>query len=339
MPRFYLFRHAQSTNNALRRKLDEEWKGAAPYIRPIEARKRVADPTLTEIGVAQAKNLSFFLPNICLGKTLVACSPFQRTIDTLSPTFAQLKSRDDIDLLCHGLLYELGGCYRMDKTYSGMGSEEISTWFPQQEHIGEGGWFFGRKHRENKAELKVRVDAIITWLKNLKTDKYETIILMMHGALMARIIRALLSIPDDFWITHANTAYTSFLWDEQEGFLLESMNQKSHIPFHLQFGDRPEDGWWPAIYKREVVFHSLINIPKDYPYLYSEIQKTRVFPNTAEIDARSMFLLCFEHHRLCAWVQYDARMQKVYPKVQIDIGGESNDEFDIFVQENTSPSV
>ena len=312
MPRFLFFRHAQSHNNAVRKTLDEEWGGSVAHIRPLEARKRQPDPDLTEVGVKQSQLLGTVLPQMCRGKTLVACSPFLRTLRTLEPSLDKLRLRTGIDVLCHGLLFELGGCYHMKQVYAGLSQAEISKWISSQEHVHEQGWFYDYFRRETKSEYVHRVDRVVHWIYELLDSDYETIVFMTHGAFMARVIRAILSIPDDVWITHANTAYTSMLWDKEHGFLLEGINQKSHIPYALQCGDSPADGWWPAIYKRESVFHALDCLPQKHPVLYEEIISTRSYISPKEVDDRSVFFIHFDHHSLCAWVQYDPKTNTTY---------------------------
>ena len=312
MPRFLFFRHAQSDNNAIRKKLDQDWNGSVAHIRPLEARQRRPDPGLTKDGVRQAQNLGRVLPQMCVGRTLVACSPFLRTLLTLEPSLEQLNPRVDVDILCHGLLYELGGCYHMSKTYSGLSQEEIARWISVQKCVHIDGWFHGRTHRESKEEYVLRVQTVVQWIRGFLNSDYETIVFMTHGAFMARVIRSLLSIPDEVWITHANTAYTSLLWDKDQGFLLEGINQKSHIPLELQSGDTPGDGWWPAIYKRETVFHILDDLLQKYPILYEEMKARRSYSCSKEIEERSVFFVHFYHHTLCAWVQYDPHTQTQY---------------------------
>lgn len=329
MPRFLFFRHAQSYNNLVRTKLDQDWNGSIAHIRPLEARQRRPDPGLTEDGLRQSQNLARVLPQMCDGRTLVACSPFLRTLLTLEPSLPQLIHRQDVDVICHGLLYELGGCYHMSKTHSGLGQEDIARWIAVQKYVHIDGWFHGRTHRETKEEYVLRVQVVVQWIRSLLNSDYDTVVFLTHGAFMARVIRSLLSIPDEVWITHANTAYTSLLWDKEQGFLLEGINQKAHIPHDLQSGDTPADGWWPAIYKRETVFHALGSLPKKYPILFEEMKAARTYACSTEIEERSVFFIRFHHHTLCAWVQYDPHNQTQYERQQIS--GDADEEFDDFV--------
>ena len=334
MPRFLFFRHAQSQNNANRKALDRDWNGSVPHIRPLEARARLPDPDLTEDGVRQAENLGRVLPKMCIGQTLVACSPFLRTLRTIESSLEVLSVRNDVDVLCHGLLFELGGCYHMDKTYGGLSKEEISQWISVQKYIHIDGWFYGRTHRETKEEYILRVQSVVQWIQGLLDSHYNTIVFMTHGAFMARVIRALLSIPDEIWITHANTAYTSILWDKDQGFLLEGINQKSHIPHESQSGDTPSDGWWPAIYKKKTVFHALDSLPQKYPILYEEIKALCTYSCSREIESRSVFFVHFDHHTLCSWVQYDPIAQTKYEKQHVF--GDADTSFDTFVTKSCS---
>lgn len=269
-------------------------------------------------------SLGEVLPNLCRGKTLVACSPFLRTLQTLAPSLAKLNQRADVDVLCHGLLFELGGCYHMKKAYPGLNQIEISKWISKQQCVHEQGWFYGRAQRETKEEYVHRVEKVVEWIHALVESEYETIVFMTHGAFMARVVRALLSIPDEVWITHANTAYTSMLWDKNHGFLLEGINQKSHIPLSLQSGDSPADGWWPAVYKRETVFHALDCVPRKHSKLYKELIEQRQYFCSEEIDERSTFFFHFDHHTLCAWVQYDPVTNTSYDLIQNTVEPKKN---------------
>ena len=101
MPRFHLIRHAQSQNNTLRLDLGEEYNNSARHIRPLDARKRHPDPSITKLGEEQAAHLRSVLNSLCVGKTLVVCSPFIRAIQTIAPSLAWLRSELRVVLLCH----------------------------------------------------------------------------------------------------------------------------------------------------------------------------------------------------------------------------------------------
>ena len=148
MPRFLFFRHAQSQNNEIRKALDKEWEGSVPHIRPLEARKRKPDPDLTELGLKQAQNLGEILPQYCRGRTLIACSPFLRTLRTLE----YCNFREDVDVLCHD--YLSWGCYHMKQTYPGMKPKKYPNGFKSR-FVDEHGWFHGHSARESKKSIPI----------------------------------------------------------------------------------------------------------------------------------------------------------------------------------------
>jgi hypothetical protein len=206
----------------------------------------------------------------------------------------------------------------MGNALSGLSADEISDYFPIQRHISREGWFGSRTHRETLIGLQERVSVVYEWLLELRDlQEYDTVIMITHGAFMARLIRKVLSIPSENWITHANIAMTSFLWDKEKGLLLEGINRTAHIPVALHTGDSPKDGWWPAIYHREVVFLSLREIPTVYVYLYKEILDARPDRTEENIDERSIFFCGFFHHTLCGFVQYDPKEKYLYPMVRL----------------------
>jgi hypothetical protein len=127
---------------------------------------------------------------------------------------------------------------------------------------------------------------------------------------------------------------TSFLWDQQQGFLLEGINKKGHIPGRLLSGDAPKDGWWPAIYHREVAFLSLKSIPTEHRYLFQEVVAARTYTTEQIIDARSVFYMGFYHHTLCAFIQYDPKESRFFPMVQITAHEDLFVQLEFFVEEH-----
>ena len=111
---------------------------------------------------------------------------------------------------------------------------------------------------------------------------------------------AILSIPEHVWITHV-PSISSYCGIENMVFT-EGINQKSHIPYELQCRSA-EDGWWPAIYKRENVFHVLDSVPQNHPYLYRELKIYDLFLFPRWTSA--VYFFHFQHHTLCGWVQCD----------------------------------
>ncbi len=88
----YLVRHGESANNAL------------------PESKRVNDPALTKLGMAQADNLGQrFHDHVVAGNNidLILTSPFLRTLQTIKPTAKALGMRPEI----RSQLYEVGGCF------------------------------------------------------------------------------------------------------------------------------------------------------------------------------------------------------------------------------------
>ncbi|MBU6174768.1 MAG: histidine phosphatase family protein, partial [Planctomycetes bacterium] len=84
----YLIRHAQSENNA---KPDAE---------------RIPDPGITPLGVEQSERLAASIDRY--RPTRLYCSPFLRSLQTLSPVAKKLQLQPRV----RQDLYEQGGCHR-----------------------------------------------------------------------------------------------------------------------------------------------------------------------------------------------------------------------------------
>ena len=102
----------------------------------------------------------------------------------------------------------------------------------------------------------LRVQSVVQWIRELWITPTRPLS-SWRTVLLTRVIRLILSIPEE--VDHMRIQHTPpCCKDKNQGFLLEGINQKSHIPHDLQSGDTQADGWWPAIYKKEKVFMFLI---------------------------------------------------------------------------------
>lgn len=319
MPRFLFFRHAQSMNNVLHKQLKKDLC-TEQSIRPLEARARVPDPELSPIGRQQAVSLANHMLQFCAGKTLLVSSPFQRALDTMAPSLEVVRQRSDISVLCHGQIYEIGGCFHMKKAHPGLGKRDIASYCTEMIDIDDEGWFARRESRENYEELQERIERVYEWCVHLRDEeKYDTIILITHGAFQARLIRRIGHMSEEAWICHANTGYTSLLWDKQKGLLVEGINKTEHIPAELRTGDSVWDGWWPAVSHRGNSVLAVLHVPSQHPYLYQEIQKIY---GEGTADEESIFFCAFQRDTLCGFVRYHAELgcteyQEIHPHSEL----------------------
>jgi len=303
MPQFHLIRHAQSANNVIHQKLSFEYQQDRGKIRPIEARMRHHDPALSACGYKQAENLKNTLPTLIDEHSLIICSPMKRALETLIPSLATCRQKG-ATIICHGLIYELGGCYHMQNTFPGITKDELLLHFDSCVSVPEAGWYANHQHRETKEELGIRLLSVATWLtKKMQENQYRNIVLITHGAFMARLLRHIVQMPHDIWISHANTGITSFLWDKKDGMLLRNINNTQHIPTELRTGDSLQDGWWPAVSKRDFVIHTLHHLEKDHQVLFQEIQNILGAQKTAiKITPKHICIAAFWGWKLTGFV-------------------------------------
>lgn len=329
MPQFHVIRHAQSNNNALQLQLAKAYNHQSRYIRPIIYRNRHHDAALTDIGYKQAEHLIAPLLTLCRGKTLIAVSPMLRAIQTIKPSLAHVLKKD-ISLVCHGLLYEVGGCYHLKEARPGLSRDEIAKFFPEQLHIPKDGWFAQRTERETRVELAERVNEVVLWLESLvAAETFDTVILISHGAFMARLLRKILSMPEDIWLCHANTGLSSFRWDKRQGFLLQSINSTAHIAPELQTGASQADGWWPAVYKKEYAMMSFEDVPHRYPQLYTEI--CGYVQKDAE-DSQKIYFCAFHHTELLGLISYHQGTSLLSPMITVDETWQGQDKLHEFAK-------
>lgn len=120
----YLVRHAQSENNANPDTL------------------RVPDPGITDVGRQQAQYLASRMDRYA--PTLLYCSPFLRTLQTVAPVVQRM----GIQPWIRQDLFEQGGCYSGHEIgrrtpEKGLPRSKIQSLYPDweiDERIGETGW-------------------------------------------------------------------------------------------------------------------------------------------------------------------------------------------------------
>ena len=317
MTQFYIIRHAQSENNTLHQALARTFDNNFLQVRPLEARKRHQDAPLSAMGEQQAEALALYLPTLVQGKTVVVCSPMRRAIQTIVPSISALPNAE---FWCHGKLYEVGGCYKLNRAYPGLTSAELENYFSKLLQVPSDGWYAEHDTRETLPALKKRVELLYRWLLSMRDSGYDTVILVSHGACMAQLISRILG-TELCLIAHANTGFTQFLWDAQKGFLLRAINRIAHIPPSLLSGDGLEDGWWPT--QKEWTLHiaRLDTLPVAHPKLYAEtvaLRETHLLSHEGlkadayqEIDVRSIHFLAFKKSALLGMVQYDPQLNRI----------------------------
>jgi broad specificity phosphatase PhoE len=140
----------------------------------------VADPELTEAGVAQCEDLKNRLAMVKVSKVLT--SPMLRCLQTSQLVFQGLEVEVRPDL------YEQGGMWNLYQVFPGMTRSEISLSFPlfNSQNVPENGYFF-LESRETVQECKERVIRILESLRNYPD---ETLAVVVHGLLMEHIAEA-----------------------------------------------------------------------------------------------------------------------------------------------------
>eukprot|EP00388_Colpodella_angusta_P023727 GDKJ01061278.1.p1 GENE.GDKJ01061278.1~~GDKJ01061278.1.p1 ORF type:complete len:332 (+),score=69.66 GDKJ01061278.1:16-1011(+) len=161
--RFIFIRHAQSENNA--REVNDG----------VTVKGRVADPSLTPFGRAQATYAALYLKNALKTRSLIGnlkvkylfASAMNRALSTALPISHALS------LPIHVVkdLHEAGGLYVSkdpSEKISGMSVDDIKSKFPNtiiSPEIGDSGWW--RRSYETEPEIEERAHRLIKWMCSL----------------------------------------------------------------------------------------------------------------------------------------------------------------------------
>jgi 2,3-bisphosphoglycerate-dependent phosphoglycerate mutase len=240
--RLYLIRHAQSANNAL-----------------LDQRQRVYEPELTDLGVQQAACLAEYLatqpemPTGVFGNeryandqqyrfTHLYCSPMIRAMETARPIAQALGLEPSVWTSIH----EIGGLFLEDEEgkstgFAGPSRQQLLERFPGYtlpDEILDSGWWKVEAGRETTADYMARGVKLAIALRD-RAQTEDRIALVMHGAFMDILIKALLNQlpgkPFDMFYAHYNTAITRFDFaDGMDGMRLHYLNRVEHLAHDIR---------------------------------------------------------------------------------------------------------
>jgi broad specificity phosphatase PhoE len=232
----YIIRHAQSTNNAL-----------------ADQRKRVCDPTLTELGERQADVLAQHLatgPELIplagsengrepqgYGFTWVYCSPMWRAMQTADPIRQALGLTPQVWTDIH----EKGGIFldhedgRGPVGYPGKTRQEIQVAFPDYDlpqDVTEQGWW-NRDYEEWPAchERAIRVAGALRQWADADERGDERVAIVSHGGFVDALLKALFKQSTDrgLFYYHYNTAISRIDFGEDGHLNVRYLNRVDHL--------------------------------------------------------------------------------------------------------------
>lgn len=233
----YLIRHGQSYNNAL-----------------ADARDRVCDPPLTEVGRQQA-----VLVAECLNQRVDAsetdgplshqnrhgydfsrlyCSPMMRALETAQPIGRSIGLTPHmwVDLHEQGGIFLDYGDGRGPIGYPGVTREEVAERFPEYEipeRITSQGWW--NRPMETEAEWVARAGHVASELWDRFGGTDERVALVTHGGLINNLLRKLLHAPSTGIVafSHQNTSISRIDAIEDGRVVLRYLNRIDHLPVEV----------------------------------------------------------------------------------------------------------
>jgi 2,3-bisphosphoglycerate-dependent phosphoglycerate mutase len=241
----YIIRHGQSVNNALME----------------DARLRVHDPELTEIGHQQAERVARYLAQSTNLEDLVHipvndvarqnghrhrithlyCSAMHRALQTARPIGQAVGLKPEIWLEIH----EHGGIYlEKEGVITGHGGRtrtEIVAEFPDYvlpEAITEEGWWRSESGVEDITYCQARALRVAAELRTRAADemtRHDVVALVSHGTFIDKLLKALLNnLPGDYhYYSHYNTGITRLDFLDDETVILRCVNRVEHLPPEL----------------------------------------------------------------------------------------------------------
>ena len=216
-----IIRHAQSANNA-----------------GIE--KRVADPVITDIGVAQANQLAES-SQIFSDVDLLYVSPMRRTLQTAAP----IARASGLQARVFTALHEWGGVYEEDEEghthYPGLGREEMELIIPGlviPEDVTTEGWWGGRLDVSRMEAVIERSRRNATTYLDYLVSEYPsdiTIAIVTHGGFGSHLLEAALHVEahPEFVLRflQANTGHA----------LIDITESRRTLRWHNRIDHLPED--------------------------------------------------------------------------------------------------
>jgi 2,3-bisphosphoglycerate-dependent phosphoglycerate mutase len=238
----YLIRHAQSQNNATMLS---------------DAKNRVHDPELTELGHRQAEALGRHLREGVNPAAIVDaqfardanaaqlrgfeidrlyCSPMHRTLQTAwhIQQATGLAPHLWVDIHEHGGVYVEYEDERGIVSFPGKTRSEIAAEYPGyvlSDDITDAGWWRGGVEPITSAYGRaIRVAEQLDQMAQQEPD--ARIAIVSHGTFLGALVKALLNqLPSDgLWYSHYNTAITHISIRENGRRWLHSLNRVDHLP-------------------------------------------------------------------------------------------------------------
>ena len=214
----FLVRHAQSENNANPDSL------------------RIPDPGITDLGRQQSLHLASRIDRYA--PTLLYCSPFLRTLQTVVPvverTGIQPRIRQD--------LFEQGGCYSGHEIgkrtpEKGLPRSKIRSLYPGwqiDERIGEMGWN-QLEYYETIELARERARGVRKWYESqMDVHANHRVLMMIHADFKIRLLEAMLEIEDlDPLVSEPINTSVSCLFFQNNRWKLHYWNDFHHLPESL----------------------------------------------------------------------------------------------------------
>lgn len=238
----YLIRHAQSENNHLENWFTRDRNPAGKSL------VRKSDPSLTEIGFAQADHLARHLATVVDKPDLrdripassgyriekLFCSPMKRAIQTAHAVAREMNIQPE---LCMDV-FEEGGVWLQDSEIGekvgkrGMSRSEMTAQFPKLKlapEVKDDGWWFGSF--ETRDEMKLRVARVARQIQQDAEKSNDVVAIVSHGTFIIYLLHALTNQVDGSSVafSHQNTGITRLDFAD-DNLRVRYANQLEHLP-------------------------------------------------------------------------------------------------------------
>ncbi len=251
----FLIRHAESANNALAQKVNQEKLGAKTYWA-----ERYTDPPLTKLGEQQARRLADYFAKFGLdeegphregsyGFDKIYASPMLRTLQTIQPSAERMKWQPEIWLD----VYEDGGIFgghpeQADSITEepGLTRAEVMEKFPGYhipEDFREEGWW--NRGFESYKECNTRAiqvaQTLKQWGREGASEGAKRVAVISHGTFLDCLLKALLGydntransdneeLEGGFYHRHYNTGITRVDFLDNGFLVLRYFNRVEHL--------------------------------------------------------------------------------------------------------------
>lgn len=326
MVNLLLIRHGQSHNNVIEENAMALRAAGADSDEIDTEMLRSHDPELSELGRRQAELTAVAIAERWRGKRcLLIASPMRRSLQTARFLADALRIQRN-DFICHGQVYEIGGCYYGQTARPGARGVEIEAEFDAHPiEIPDQGWFSAYSCKETLAEARQRCRRVTHWLRTLLASsdgQYDVIIGVLHGELLHQCLRLWMGVPASgrFGLIHGNCGITEFSWEACRGELMLGLNMQDHIPVDLRSSHQPHQGWWNIV-PPLVRIERFQDFSENASLLYAQALEARqqyLFPVDGGCledyrlsDKRGIHFIALSNERLAGLVQYDPELNRL----------------------------